>query len=187
MKNPQTQYLTISRGFEMASRKDIEEFSLLMQTHLDCIIRYISFLMRGNEEAKDIAQEAFFKAWQKFDPSMKKTFRIWIMKIARNMVIDRLRRKRPNIVSVGVLFEHIFSNSTNNDCFSKFENEFCPEGLPAFAKLPVDLREIVFMRYVEQIPYKEMSSLTGKSEAALRKIVSRALIAVRKEVAHESL
>lgn len=171
----------------MASRKDLDDFSLLMQTHLDCIVRYISFLMRGNEEAKDLAQEVFFKAWQKFDPTMKNTFRVWIMKIARNMVIDRFRRKKPNTVSFGILLENIFSGFSKKDYSTKFETEFCPEGLPAFAKLPTDMREIVYMRFVEQIPYKEMSLFTGKSEAALRKIVSRAVITVRKEVAHESL
>ncbi len=171
----------------MNSREHLVEFSLLVKTHLNGVIRYISFLIRGNEDAKDIAQEVFLKAWQQFDPALKSSFRPWIMTLARNLVIDRFRRRVPLIQCAGADIENAASSSSGNEKGSDSEADFCPEGLPAFARLPVSQREIVFMRYVEQIPYVEISRITGKSEEALRKIVSRAVSTIRKEVANESM
>lgn len=172
----------------MTSREHLAEFSLLVKTHLNGVIRYVSFLLRGNEDAKDIAQEVFLKAWQQFDPKMKGSFRPWIMTIARNLVIDRFRRRGPRVQCAGQDIEKAAAGSfEDNEINSGGEHDFCPEGLPAFARLPVSHREIVFMRYVEQIPYIEISRITGKSEEALRKIVSRAVSTIRKEVANGSL
>jgi len=172
----------------MTSREHLTEFSLLVKTHLNGVIRYVSFLLRGNEDTKDIAQEVFLKAWQQFDPKMKGSFRPWIMTIARNLVIDRFRRRGPQVQCAGPDIEKAAAGSfDDNEKNSGGERDFCPEGLPAFARLPVSQREIVFMRYVEQIPYIEISRITGKSEEALRKIVSRAVLTIRKEVANGSL
>lgn len=171
----------------MTSREHLEEFSFLVKTHLNGVIRYVSFLMRGNEDAKDIAQEVFLKAWQQFNPQLKHSFRAWVMKIARNLVIDRSRRKGLPVWYAGENIEKTSRKlsfaTSDHDGQAVSENDFYPEGLPAFSRLPVQQREIVFMRYVEQISYEEMSRITGKSQEALRKIVSRAVLTVRKEVA----
>lgn len=171
----------------MTSREHLPDFSILVKTHLNSVIRYVNFLSRETEDAKDIAQEVFLKAWQQFDPQRKNSFRAWIMTIARNMVIDTYRRREPAVKSTGAEIEKAVSTTTDNENFAGSDNDFCPEGLPAYAKLPVHQREIVFMRYVEQIPYEEMSLITGKSEEALRKIVSRAVSTIRKEVAYGTL
>ncbi|MFZ2956403.1 MAG: sigma factor [Candidatus Ozemobacteraceae bacterium] len=55
-------------------RDRLAEFSVLVRTHLNSVIRYVIFLSQDPEEAKDIAQEIFLKAWQKFDPQKKTTF-----------------------------------------------------------------------------------------------------------------
>lgn len=169
----------------MPSREDLAEFSALVKAHLDGVIRYISFLSRETEEANDMAQEVFLKAWQQFDPRRKNSFRAWIMTITRNYVIDRHKRRGPAVKYAGSKVDEMHASEVNEVSPAWSNNTFCPEGLPAFAKLPVQHREIVFMRFVEQIPYGEMSQITGKSEEALRKIVSRAISAIRKEVAHD--
>ncbi|MBU1108951.1 MAG: RNA polymerase sigma factor [Candidatus Riflebacteria bacterium] len=171
----------------MSSREQLTDFSILVKTHLNSVVRYVRFLTHGTEDARDITQEVFLKAWQQFDPQRKSSFRAWIMTITRNMVIDTFRRRGPSIKYTGTHIDTAASNATENGNCVGSDSEFCPEGLPAFAKLPVQQREIVFMRYVEQISYGEMSQITGKSEEALRKIVSRAVSAIRKEVDNETL
>jgi len=171
----------------MASREHLSEFSLLVETHLNSVVRYVSFLMRGNDDAKDIAQEVFLKAWQQFDPQLKHSFRAWVMRIARNQVIDRCRRKGLQVWYAGDNIEKVSPVDSEGDQQLVTENEFYPEGLPAFSRLPVQQREIVFMRYVEQISYEEISRITGKSQDALRKIVSRAVLSIRKEVAKDAV
>jgi len=171
----------------MTSRDHLAEFSVLVRAHLNSVIRYVSFLSREPEEAKDIAQEVFLKAWQQFDPSRKNSFKAWIMTITRNFVIDRHRRRAPAVKYTSPDIEKAPSMVPGDGEKPESDCDFSPEGLPAFSKLPVQQREIVFMRYVEQISYEEMSQITGKSEAALRKIVSRAVSAIRKEAANGPL
>ncbi|PKL46061.1 MAG: hypothetical protein CVV42_17800 [Candidatus Riflebacteria bacterium HGW-Riflebacteria-2] len=171
----------------MTSREHLAEFSLLVETHLNSVVRYVSFLMRGNDDAKDIAQEVFLKAWQQFDPQLKHSFRAWVMRIARNQVIDRYRRKGLPVWYAGDSIEKVLPADSESDKQFFSESEFYPEGLPAFSRLPVQQREIVFMRFVEQIPYDEISRITGKSQDALRKIVSRAVLTIRKEVAKDAM
>lgn len=162
----------------------LTEFSNLVRMHLNSVIRYVIFLSREPEEAQDITQEIFLKAWQSFDPGRKNSFKAWIMTIARNLVIDRKRRRLPRV-------EYIcdYSNESSSAGSGEHVNPggHFPAGLRLLAKLPTDQQEIVFMRYVEQIPYQEMSQITGKSEEALRKIVSRAVSAIRKEAADGTL
>ncbi len=156
--------------------------------HLNSVIRYVIFLSREPEEARDITQEIFLKAWQRFDPGRKNSFKAWIMTIARNLVIDRKRRSLPHVEYTGDYFhENSSAGFGKHADYAGFAGEQFPAGLDLLAKLPLDQREIVFMRYVEQIPYREMSQITGKSEEALRKIVSRAVSAIRKEVANGTL
>lgn len=171
----------------MTSQEHLTEFSVLVKTHLNSVIRYVSFLTRGNEDASDIAQDVFLKAWQQFDPQLKNSFRAWVMKIARNMVIDRYKRRAPAVQYAGAQIEQAVAMTSDTENIAGSEDDVWPEGLPAFSRLPVNQREIVYMRYVEQIPYEEMSRITGKSQEALRKIVSRAVLAIRKEVANETL
>ncbi len=167
----------------MTSRENLDDFSSLVKIHLGSVIRYVKFLLRESEEAKDIAQEVFLKAWQQFDPQRRSSFRNWILKITRNLVIDRHRRRKPMVSYSGIQMENAVSPAANPGSGIAPESDFCPEGLPAYAKLPVYMREIVFMRFVERISYEEMSKITGKSEEALRKIISRAVSTIRKEVA----
>jgi len=171
----------------MTSQEHLAEFSTMVKTHLDSVIRYVHFLSQRKEDAKDIAQEVFLKAWQQFDPQRVATFRAWIMTMTRNMVIDISRRRETSVKCMGDLVEKVVLTPTDNGSCSGADKDFCPEGLPEFAILPVQQREIVFMRYVEQIPYEEMSQITGKSEEVLRKIVSRAVLAIRKEMSNGTL
>jgi RNA polymerase sigma-70 factor (ECF subfamily) len=171
----------------MTSRDRMMEFSNLVRTHLNSVIRYVSFLSRESEEAKDIAQEVFLKAWQQFDPNRMNSFKTWIMVITRNHLIDRHRRRGAEVSYIGECPDSFSSNSAGEVNAREAYDEFCPEGLPAFAKLPVQYREIVFMRYVEQISYADMSKITGKSEEALRKIVSRAILTIKKGGTHGAM
>ncbi|MFZ2960932.1 MAG: RNA polymerase sigma factor [Candidatus Ozemobacteraceae bacterium] len=165
----------------------LAEFSTLVRIHLNSVVRYLIFLSQDPEEAKDIAQEIFLKAWQKFDPRKKSTFKAWIMTITRNFVIDRSRRRKPVVEYSCNYPDETSSNPPSNANLLEAGGDFCPEGLPAFAKLHPQYREIVYMRFVEQLSYQGISQITGKSEEALRKIVSRAVAAIRKEVSNGNL
>ncbi len=73
-----------------------EAFDELVRRHLSSVFRYIRRMVSMQETAEDLAQDSFLKAWKhlrRFDP--ERSFRTWVLSIARNTTIDHLRKARP--------------------------------------------------------------------------------------------
>src|SRR5512147_1338865 len=80
---------------EQAARGDREAFGALVQRHQDRIFNIAYQVVRNREDALDVAQEAFVKAFASL-PSFKgeSSFTTWIHRIAVNLAIDCLRRRQ---------------------------------------------------------------------------------------------
>ena len=133
------------------------------------------------EVAEDLSQEIFIKLLEKiesFDAS-RGVFTVWFWQIARNALIDHYREKKPLP-------------------FSSFEEEAVPllavAGAPNLdhqlgaqqvrqwiETLDADEQELFQYRFVAELSYREMASLCGKSEGALRVAASRLKARIKKE------
>lgn len=70
-------------------------FTRLVERHQRAVYGLCARLLGGGDEARDAAQEAFVRAWEhraRFDPAQD--FAPWVLRIARNASVDRLRRRR---------------------------------------------------------------------------------------------
>jgi RNA polymerase sigma-70 factor (ECF subfamily) len=73
---------------------DQQAFSRLLSRHYRPVYRVAWRMLNGNAEAEDVAQEAFLKLWQ--NPAQlreAKALRGWLMRVASNLALDRLRRR----------------------------------------------------------------------------------------------
>lgn len=80
---------------------DPEAFRSLVETYQDRLFTFLLRMVRHHEEAEDLAQEAFVRAWRhlaSYDPRW--TFRTWLFSIARHLALNALRRPRATIVSI---------------------------------------------------------------------------------------
>ena len=77
-----------------SARRDASAFAELVSRYYKPVYRMVWRMMNGNAETEDVAQEAFVKLWQ--NPSQireAKALKGWLMRVASNLAIDRLRRK----------------------------------------------------------------------------------------------
>ena len=127
--------------------------------------------------AEDLTSITFIKAMESirsFD-STKGEFRPWLYRIARNIFFDSVRAKRvtENIDDVW----HLASDSSaTSDAELKLDLEKLKGAL---AKLSADQREIVLLRIWEGLSYKEIASISGKTENNAKVIFSRAIKELR--------
>lgn len=153
---------------------DREAFGELYRVYLDRIYRFVYFLVLDEPLAEDITQNTFLKAWNylpKYVPE-KGTFQSFVYKVARNLVIDHQRKKK----EVAITQETELFLPADTDIEEEYEaSERSVTVKRALSSLPDFDKEIVIMRYFEELSYSEISKVVGKKESAIRVRVHRAL------------
>ena len=145
-------------------------FDTLLNRHKDRLFYYIFFIVRSREVAEDIFQETFVKAIikmqeGKYQPDGK--FGAWITRIAHNLVIDQFRQERnENLVSSDDNEVDILNDATLTE--GTIENKMVNEQVlrdvrTLIDELPDCQREVVFMRFYQQLSFKDIADITGVS------------------------
>ena len=145
-------------------------FDILLNRHQDRLFNYIYFIVRSKEVAEDIFQETFVKAivtLQQGRYTNDGKFAAWITRIAHNLVIDQFRVERNentvsndeaevDLLNDAKLVEGNIENQLVNDQVLKDVRMLVDE-------LPDCQREVVFMRYYQDMSFKEIADATGVS------------------------
>jgi len=129
-------------------QKNIAAYSILVKEHYRTVFALCMGMLGNTHDAEDIAQEAMLKGFQNIDKLDKnELFRAWIMKIAKNLCIDFIRRKKKT--SEIVIEQKAESSKLTN------ENHDLQQ---AVEKLPQELRLPLTMFYFEQKNAKVIAS-----------------------------
>jgi len=110
--SPSTAALSDEKLVEAFLSGDEESFALLVERHLSLVYKFTYRYLRNGDDANDVTQETFIKAWKylrKFDTNKK--FTTWILTIAKNTALDFIKRKKP------VLFSKIEEGDGDLDAF----------------------------------------------------------------------
>lgn len=150
---------------------DNRAFDLLLSRNQSKLFSYILFVVRDRDKADDIFQETFVKVitrlhQRRYVPSGK--FSAWIMRIAHNVIMDWYRdQKVKNIVEP--TSGNDLSNISSHDILdSNRENRYVNDQVLSDVKrmmnlLPPPQREVVYMRFYQEMTFKEIAELTGVS------------------------
>lgn len=146
-------------------------FDLLLSRNQSKLFSYILFVVRDRNTADDIFQETFVKVISKLQQRKYATsgkFGAWIMRIAHNVIMDWYREQR-----LGRIVEPTLDNDLSNMCGNEFlvgniENYFVNEQVMRDVRkllntLPAPQREVVFMRFYQQMSFKEIAETTNVS------------------------
>ncbi|HEX2988217.1 MAG TPA: sigma-70 family RNA polymerase sigma factor [Chloroflexota bacterium] len=162
---------------QRASQGDGEAFGKLYDRYLDVVYRYVYYKVGNSAEAEDLTSQLFMKAWEAMPRYQLREipFSHWLMRLARNAVIDYYRTRKPS----GELDEAMVSREPDPQREYLRGEEL--RGLEvALRQLPEEQRSLLVMRFVEGMDYAEVAAILGKNPGALRVMQHRALIALRR-------
>lgn len=166
--------------------KNPESFGILMERYQGPLFHYIRrFTQFPKDDIDDLLQEVFIKIYQKlndYDEDLK--FSSWAYRIAHNHVIDYFRRSsaRPQtnsledyewgkIIHASVPLE---KEITNKDCVEKIK--ICLQ------KLPINYREVLVLRFVEEKEYEEIMDILKKPKGSVATLIARGKELLKKEM-----
>ncbi|MEI7720314.1 MAG: sigma-70 family RNA polymerase sigma factor [bacterium] len=170
-------------------------FETLVGRHLKPVYSFVVRFVGNKEEAEDIVQETFLKAWKsikKYEPKTSK-FKTWIMRIARNTAIDYLRKKKhipfsqfsytdesgdggsdgtalfaETVADSGPLPDELFAATQNSETLEQ-----------ALARLTPPYREALLLHYQSGLTFLEIGEALGEPPNTVKSRHHRALKALR--------
>jgi RNA polymerase sigma-70 factor (ECF subfamily) len=169
-------------------------FDVLLNRHKDRLYNYIYFLVRSREVTEDIFQETFVKAIVTLQQGRYQDdgkFSAWITRIAHNLVIDQFRVERnENLVSNDETDFDILNDAklSEGTVENRMVNEqVLKDGRALIDELPDCQREVVFMRYYQDMSFKDIAEITGVSINTALGRMRYAVLNMRRIAAEKSI
>lgn len=164
---------------------EAEAFGLLYDFYMPRIYRFILLKISHREEAEDLTHQVFLKAWKSIGSYKHQghPFGSWLYRIARNTVVDHHRKSKPE-VDIEYIAHELVSTDTSPD--ANAETKFQWEGLMISIKKLKDIEQnVLIMRFVEDMPHREVAKAVGKTEGAVKIIQHRALKTLKKLIEND--
>ncbi len=152
------------------SEGDNKAFDELLARYQSKLFNYIYFIVRSQEVAEDLFQETFVKAIttiQQGRYTASGKFGAWLTRIAHNMIIDGFRQERnENTISNDETEVDLLNNA--DLCEDNVETQMVNEQTLGDVRrlvdaLPDNQREVVYMRFYQDLSFKEIADITGVS------------------------
>ena len=146
-------------------------FDLLLARNQSNLFSYILFIVHDRDVANDLFQETFVKVITKLQQGKYTTtgkFSAWIIRIAHNVIMDWYRSQKSGKV-IEFANDNDLSNISNTNVLdATIESKFVNEQILCDVKkmmnyLPVTQREVIFMRFYQDLSFKEIATLTNVS------------------------
>ena len=160
-------------------------FGDLYERYLDGIYRYIYYRVFDRDEAEDLTETVFLKAWEALPRFRPKGpgFRAWLYRIAHNTVVDR-HRTRKEALPLNQALDVRDSSACSPEAASEAEQE--SEWLyTALSRLKPRLQEVILHRFVNGLSHKETAHVMGLRGSHVRVLQHRALEQMRRLLTEE--
>ena len=165
----------------MASKKDRLRFERIMLVHHNAAYNLALWLLRDPTDAEDIVQTAYMKAFEHFSSFRGGNAAGWILTIVRNTAYNWLQKAKRN--SNLISFDEALHGSAeySQPSFSTMNPEETLSAImsgtqimAAIERLPVEYREVFFLREIEGFSYQEIADATQVPKGTVMSRLSRA-------------
>jgi len=183
------------------ARRDPSRFDALYRKYLAQVYSYAYYELRDHHAAEDATERIFMQALAGLprfeervdafvalrdgpshvaDTTDFSTFRVWLFRIARNVVANERRRDRRRPVSS--LDDAAEISAPDDVADAAAAREAVGAAWRAVSRLPEDRRRAVVLRFVDEMSTAEIAAVLGRSEGAVRVLLHRALRAVAEDL-----
>ena len=158
------------------AQRDVERFERIVLPHLDDAYTLARYLLRDEHDAQDVVQDAVLRALRYFDGYREGDARAWLLAIVRNCCLTWQRRHRGDRLVVPFADEAVVelvsdSRETDTLAIQRSERAMLER---AIATLPTEFREVIVLREVEGLSYKEISDVVGVPMGTVMSRLARA-------------
>jgi len=159
----------------MFEHNQLPSFERAVLPHLDAAYNVARWLMRNEQDAQDVAQEAYLRAFRFFPGFRGGDARAWLMRIVRNACYTWLHANRP-LHDAMEFDEKLFhpDSCAPNPEEVVLQNDSAALLRMALEKLPPNFREVLILRELEGMSYREIADITGMPAGTVMSSLSRA-------------
>jgi RNA polymerase sigma-70 factor (ECF subfamily) len=161
-----------------------ERFEQAVLPHLDAAYNLARWLTRNEQDAQDVTQEAFLRAFRFFDGYQGGNMRAWLLTIVRNTCYTWLHRNRPPESAVE-FDEEIHSDESAGEADPEIQALAGADKAAvhrALEELPDIFREVLVLREMEGMSYKEIADVASVSLGTVMSRLARARTRLRQSL-----
>lgn len=166
---------------ERAIGRDQDAFGALYDKHVVRVYRHIYYMVGRAPEAEDLTAQAFLQAWEAIERYQVRgaPFVSWLLRIAHNLGVSYLRSRKERAQLPEWLVDYKSERNPEEALQRQLDGE---RVRAAILRLRDEQRQVIMLRFVEDLEYREVAEIVGKSVPAVRVIQHRALNALRKQM-----
>jgi len=163
-----------------AEKEDLMSFEALMLPHLDAAHNLAKWLLRNEQDAQDVVQEAYLRAFKSFGGFHGCNGRAWLLTIVRNTSYTLLKKNR--VADLATPFDaekHASIHESVSPATILEQSEDTELIRGATDELPAELREVLVLRHQEGLSYKEIADIAQIPPGTVMSRLARARAKLR--------
>ena len=165
----------------MESARSEFDLAALVETYSSLLFRVAHSVLRSRAEAEDVVQDAFVRVLEhRRSLATVREMRVWLVRIAWNLALDRRRRIRPEQFDEGFAESLIARNLPADEALQ--EAQRLRAVLRELERLPRAEREVLLLSVVDELGTAEMAEVLRRSESAVRALLFRARTRLRERL-----
>lgn len=184
--------LIVQRRIKQVLRGDQNAFGEIVELYKDNVFQICFRMLWDRHEAEDAAQETFLKAFLNIHTyDQTKKFATWLYRIATNLCIDKIRKRKPDY--------HLDAEIAGTDGLNMYAQLASDGRLPeeevesmeiqasiheAILQLPDKYRAVIVLKYIEELPLQEIADILELPLGTVKTRVHRGREALRKHLRH---
>jgi len=183
-------HLDRDRSLVEEARRDPATFDALYRRYLAQVYSYAYYELGDHHDAEDATERTFLAALTNLDRFEERarpsdgegasTFRVWLFRIARNVVANQ-RRGRRRHPQAPLEAAALVADPLDIEGTTAVRDE-AAAAWRAVGRLPADRRRAIVLRFVEEMSTAEIAGVLGRSEGAVRVLIHRALRTVARDL-----
>jgi RNA polymerase sigma-70 factor (ECF subfamily) len=152
----------------------LSQYQQTIEEHRSRIYSFAYYSLRAKEDAEDVTQEVFIKLWQNWQKIDHLKVGGWLMRVARNAVVDHVRKRKPAEDGIDH-YADVELQPIDEDSGQGIDQTIVKQGLmEAISKLDEPFKSILIMRDIQGLSYTDVQESLKLSESQVKVYLHRA-------------